>query len=164
MATNISAAERFAYGRPVATTDPYPVHVMPRSTAALVGRILLAAIFMLSGFAKLFDLNTTAGYMTQVGIPAAQTLAVIAGIIEIAGGVAILFGFLARLGALGLFLYLIPVTLIFHHFWTFEGAEQKTQLVNFMKNVAIMGGLLLLWAGGPARLSIDAAMRRPKEP
>jgi len=164
MATNISAAERFAYGRPVVSTDPYPVRVVPRSTAALVGRILLGAIFLLSGFAKLFDLDTTAGYMTQVGIPEAKTLAVIAGVAEIAGGLAIVFGFLARIGALGLFLYLIPTTLIFHHFWTFEGAEQKTQMVNFMKNLAIMGGLLLLWAEGPARYSIDAAMRRPKEP
>jgi len=102
--------------------------------------------------------------MTQAGIPAARTLAVIAGLAEIAGGLSIAFGFLARLGALGLFLYMIPVTLTFHHFWTFEGAEQKTQLVNFMKNLAIMGGLLVLYAEGPARYSIDARLRRPKEP
>jgi putative oxidoreductase len=163
MATQIvSTAERFAYGRPVVSTDT--VRVVPRSTAALVGRILIAAIFILSGFAKLFDLKTTAGYMTQAGIPAAEPLAVIAGVLEIAGGLAIAVGFLARLGALGLFLYLIPVTLVFHHFWTFQGAEQKTQLVNFMKNLAIMGGLLVLYAEGPARWSVDAKLRKPKEP
>jgi len=163
MATQIvSTAERFAYGQPVVTTDT--VRVAPRSTAALIGRILIAAIFITSGLAKLFDLNTTAGYMTQAGIPAARTLAVIAGLAEIAGGLSIAFGFLARLGALGLFLYMIPVTLTFHHFWTFEGAEQKAQLVNFMKNLAIMGGLLVLYAEGPARYSIDARLRRPKEP
>jgi len=164
MATPVSTAERFAYGKPLVTTDPYPVRVMPRSTAALVGRIMIAAIFLLSGFAKIIDLDTTAGYMVQAGIPAARTLAVIAGLAEIAGGLAIAFGFLARLGALGLFIYLIPTTLIFHHFWTFQGAEQKTQLVNFMKNLAIMGGLLVLFAEGPARLSIDARLRKPKEP
>src|SRR5882672_5348487 len=157
-------AERIAYGRPLSAraerTDREPVHLVPRATAALVARILLAAIFLLSGIAKLTDSAGAAGYMTKVGIPYADTLVIIAGICEVLGGLAVATGLLGRLAALGLFLYLIPTTLLFHGFWQFQGAEQKTQMVNFMKNLAIMGGLLLLYAQGPSRYSIDAKLRR----
>ena len=156
-------AERIAYGRPLTFAEEAasPVHLVPRATTALIGRILIASIFLVSGIAKLTDTANTAGYMTQVGIPHALTLAVIAGLCEVAGGLAIAFGFLGRLGALGLFLFMIPTTIIFHGFWRLEGAEAKMQMVNFMKNLGIMGGLLLLVAQGPNRFSLDAKLRRP---
>ena len=156
-------AERIAYGRPLNLEQEAdePVHLVPRATTALIGRILIAAIFVVSGIAKLTDTAGAAGYMTSVGLPQATTLAIIAGIAEVAGGLALAFGFLGRLGALGLFILLIPTTLLFHNFWAMEGAEAKTQMVNFMKNLAIMGGLLLLYAHGPGRYSVDARMRRP---
>lgn len=156
-------AERIAYGRPMNLEQEAdePIHLIPRATTALIGRILIAAIFVVSGIAKLTDTAGTAGYMTAVGLPQATTLAIIAGIAEVAGGVAIAFGFLGRLAALGLILFMIPTTLLFHNFWALEGAEAKMQLVNFMKNLGIMGGLLLLYAHGPGRYSVDARMRRP---
>src|SRR4051812_1106105 len=91
--------------------DVAEAHVLSRPGVALVGRALLAAIFLVSGFAKLFDTPSTAAYMAQVGIPFATPLAVLAGVTEIFGGVAILFGFAGRVGVVLLFLYLIPVTL-----------------------------------------------------
>jgi len=156
-------AERIAYGRPIDFDDEedIPVAMVPRKTAALIGRIFLGAIFVVSGIAKLTDTTGTAGYMTAQGIPYAHALAIFAGICELAGGLAVAFGFLTRLAALGLFLFLVPTTLIFHNFWALEGAEHKMQMINFLKNLAIMGGLLLLWAQGPNRLSVDTRLRRP---
>ena len=159
--TNI--AERIVFGRPL---EPAAARtsVMPRPTSALIGRILISAIFILSGIAKLTDTSGTVAHMEHAGIPAAHPLAIIAGIAELTGGVAILFGFLTRLAAIGLALFLIPTTLIFHHFWTLEGAERMPQMVNFMKNLTTLGGLMLLFAFGPGRYSIDALLRRPLEP
>jgi putative oxidoreductase len=154
-----------AFGTPLdPAVDDTPIHVVPRSTAALIGRILIAAIFVTSGFAKLTDPAGAAGYMTQVGIPNADVLVYVAGIAELLGGLALIFGFLTRLAALGLILVLIPTTLLFHNFWTMEGAEAKTQMVNFMKNLAILGGLATVFANGPGRFSIDSRIRRPKQP
>ena len=151
-------AERFAFGRPIETVPDTSIRV-PRSTTALVGRMLIAAIFVISGVAKLADLAQTAGYMTSAGIPAAHGLAIIAGLGEILGGLMLLFGFLTRIGALGLALFLIPTTLLFHQFWALTGQEAQMQLVNFLKNVAIMGGLYGYVAFGGGRYSIDAKLR-----
>lgn len=160
-----STAERFAFGTPLdPVADDTPIHLVPRAGTALVARVLMSAIFLLSGFAKLTDPAGAQGYMNMVGIPHSDVLVYVAGVAELCGGIALLFGFLTRIGALGLFVYLIPTTLIFHHFWDISGAEQKMQMVNFMKNLAIMGGLLAIWAWGPGRFSIDYRMRKPMQP
>jgi putative oxidoreductase len=153
-----TVAERIAFGRPFDPVEDPATHA-PRPTWMLVGRILVATIFLISGFAKLTDPSGTVGYMEAQGIPSAHTLAIIAGGAEVAGGLAILFGFLTRIGAFGLILFLIPTTLIFHDFWTMDGAEATTQMVNFVKNLAIIGGLALLVANGAGRYSIDARLR-----
>jgi putative oxidoreductase len=165
MLHSVGIAERLAYGRPIdPIADDTPVRVADRPLTALVGRILIAAIFLVSGIAKLVDTDGTAGYMTAVGIPHAHTLAIVAGLCEVAGGLAIASGFLTRIGALGLFLFMIPTTLLFHGFWNFEGAERKMQMVNFMKNLAIMGGLATLVAFGPSLYSVDKKVREPLQP
>lgn len=141
-----------------------PVRVAPRPTMMLVGRIALGAIFLLSGIAKLADQQGTLQHMEQAGIPAPHLMLFIAAFAEIFGAAALMTGFLARLGALGLVVYLAITTLVFHHFWTMEGDEAKTQMVNFMKNLSIIGGLLVLSAAGAQNYSIDARRRRPVEP
>lgn len=159
-----SVAERVAYGTPLdPVADVTPIHMVPRSGTALLGRILISAIFIVSGFAKLTDPAGAMGYMTSAGVPHSDVLVYVAGCAELLGGLAILFGFLTRLASLGLFTFLIITTYFFHHFWDLSGAEAKTQMVNFMKNLAILGGLLTLFAHGPGRYSIDARLRRPKE-
>jgi putative oxidoreductase len=160
-----STAERLAFGRPLdPVRDDTPVHVAQRPATALIGRILIGAIFLVSGIAKLTDTAGTAGYMEQVGLPYAHQLAVIAGIAEIVGALSLIFGFLTRIGALGLIIFMIPTTFLFHAFWTFDDAEQKMQMVNFMKNLAIIGGLATIFAFGPSRYSIDHKIRAPLQP
>jgi putative oxidoreductase len=158
-----SIAERFAWGRPYdPVADDTLAPVVPRSGTALIGRILIAAIFITSGIAKLTDPAGAAGYMNGVGIGNADTLVYVAGVAELAGGLSLLFGFLTRIGAMGLIVFLAITTLFFHNFWAMTGAEAKTQMVQFMKNLAIMGGLFTIVAMGPGRYSVDARLRKPK--
>jgi putative oxidoreductase len=118
----------------------------------MLGRVLLSVIFLLSGLGKIFDWDVNAKLMASQGMPLIPLLLAGAIIIELAGGLSVLLGWKARWGALLLFLYLIPTTLIFHDFWAFSGAEMQTQLVNFLKNLSIMGGLLLVAAYDGAAL------------
>src|SRR5678816_2082838 len=128
-----SIAERIAYGTPVdADVETTRIHVVPRPWTALVGRILLAAIFLISGFAKLTDPQSAAAYIHNVGLSNAYGLAIIAGLVEVLGGASLLLGFLARVGALGLVIYLAIVTYFFHGFWRLEGAEAHAQMVQFV--------------------------------
>ncbi|MGN6110424.1 MAG: DoxX family protein [Kofleriaceae bacterium] len=157
-------AERIAFGRPLDPDAEPEIALTPRPTTALIGRILIGTIFVVSGLGKLTHLDQTAGFMASVGIPSPHGLAILAGLAELLGGLSLVFGLLSRLGALGLMLFLIPTTLLFHNFWRFSGPEQQTQLVNFLKNLAIFGGLLLMFAYGPGRYSLDARMRRPMQP
>lgn len=127
------------------------------------GRALLSLIFVLSAFGKLANLSGTAQYMDSAHMPLVPFFLGGAIVLELLGGVSVLLGFKARYGAMALILFLIPATLIFHNFWAFEGAQQQMQMINFLKNVAIMGGLLLLVAHGSGPLSLDHKLfsRRP---
>jgi len=124
----------------------------------VVGRILIALIFLLSGFGKLTGFAGTAGYMASK-MPMSGTLIdlllVITIIVELGGGIALVLGFKARLAALMLFLWLIPVTLIFHDFWAAPADQAMVQQIMFLKNLAIMGGMLMILANGPGPLSVD---------
>lgn len=161
MWNEMGMAERMDSGHAVDAVpgDPSARNVAAQPTLALVGRILLASLFLVSGITKLTSLDQTAGYMASVGIPSAHALALIAGCAEILGGLALVVGALTRLASLGLILFLIPTTLLFHNFWALEGPEQQMQMVNFLKNLQIMGGLALLIAFGPGRYSVDARAR-----
>ena len=125
---------------------------MPQQYLVPAGRVLLSVIFLLSGITKIVDWPGTAQFMQAQGLPMVPLLLGAAIVVEIGGGLLVLLGWNARWGAWLLFLYLIPVTLVFHNFWAFTGAEQQTQLVNFLKNLSIMGGLLLVAAYDQAAL------------
>ena len=79
---------------------------------------------------------------------------------ELGGGLSLLLGYRARLGALALFLFLIPVTLVFHNFWTYPPEQQQVQMLFFLHNLTLMGGLLLVMTYGPGPLSLDLRNRR----
>src|SRR4029077_5655850 len=122
----------------------------------VLGRVLLSAIFILSGLGKLPHFSSVAGMMGQVGIPLATVALVITLFIEIGGGLMLLTGYKARYAALVIAVWLIPVTLVFHHFWGIPAAQQQDQMVNFLKKVAIMGGLLVLASASPETKSSKA--------
>lgn len=124
---------------------------------ALAGRILLAAVFVLSGFNKLNNFSGTAGFMASAGLPITEVLLVMTILIELICGLMLVTGYRTRLAALILFLFMIPVTLVFHNpAAATDAALAQQQMIHFLKNLAIMGGLLQLWAFGPGAFSLDA--------
>jgi putative oxidoreductase len=122
--------------------------------------VLLSIIFIVAGAGNLMDWSGTAAVMSNQGLPAVPILLTLTIIIELLGGLALLIGWHTRLVALILFLYMIPVTLMFHDFWSASGQVRREQMINFLKNLAIMGGLLEFFAVGAYSLSMDAARYR----
>lgn len=156
MPTHLSTVtERLPFGTYVAPSRTKTRHQTWRPAAALVGRVFLAAIFFVSGAAKLVDHDGTVAHMVAAGVPAASTLVWLAAFAELAGAAALATGFLTRLGAAGLILFLVPTSYFFHAFWAVPQDQVVPQLANFLKNLAIAGGLALLIAHGPGRWSLD---------
>ena len=125
---------------------------------APVGRLLLSLIFVLSGFGKFAQFSTMVGFAQSKGMPAPQAAIAIAAVIELVGGLVLLVGFKARWAALVLTIFLIPTTLIFHNFWSVaDPMQHQDQFAHFLKNVAIIGGLLTVVAHGAGGLSLDHA-------
>jgi putative oxidoreductase len=123
--------------------------------AALLGRILLSFIFIKSGFDKIGSFEGTAGFIAGQGLPMPHILAAISIVIELGGGLAVLFGWKTRWVALALAAFLVVITPIFHNFWAAPPARAMSQEINFMKNLSILGGIFLLFAFGPGRYSLD---------
>ena len=121
----------------------------------LVGRILLALIFILSGFGKITGFAGAVGYMASKGLPMPELLLIPTILIEFGGGLMIAVGYKTRWAALAIFLFLTPVTLIFHAFWAVEPEQFQIQLIQFQKNLAIMGGMLYIMFSGPGPYSLD---------
>lgn len=130
--------------------------------AQVVGRIALGAIFVISALGKLTNWHGTVGYAGTKGI--SEALLAIATALELLGGLSVILGFKARWGALALLIFLVPVTLVFHNFWAVGPAEQQAQIVNFLKNVSIAGGVLIVLARGAGAYSIDEASARTTAP
>lgn len=128
---------------------------MNPNAVALVGRILLAQIFIISGAMKIPGFEGTAGYIAAKGLPMPQVLAALTIMLELGGGLMLAAGFRTRWVAIAFFLWLIPTTFIFHKFWGIEAAQVQNQIINFMKNISIMGAMLLVFAFGPGAYSVD---------
>jgi putative oxidoreductase len=128
-----------------------PFHVM-----ALLGRVLLGAIFVLSGWGKVAAFGATAGFIASKGLPMPEVLAAISVLIELGGGLALVIGFNARWAALVLAVFTVVITPIFHNFWAAPAAQAMAQQISFEKNLSIVGGMLMVYAFGPGRFSFDA--------
>lgn len=125
------------------------------NAAALVGRILVALIFVISGAMKIGGFAGVAGYIGSKGLPMPEVLAALTIALELGGGILLVIGWKTRVVALLFFLWLIPTTLLFHKFWGIDAAQVQNQFNNFMKNVSIMGAMWLLMAFGPGAHSLD---------
>jgi putative oxidoreductase len=123
--------------------------------APLIGRTLLVVIFVFSGINKITGPDDTLGYMTARGMPAPQFFLVGAILLEIAGSLSVILGYKARLGAAALIVFTVPTLFIFHDFWTYPPDQAQMQFIMFMKNLSMIGGLLLVVAFGPGPMSLD---------
>jgi len=122
----------------------------------LVGRLLLAALFLPAGLSKLTGFEGTVGYITSVGLPLPAVGAAIAIVVEIAGSLALIAGFQTRIAAAVLALFTLVATFFFHAFWAAAPDQAFVQQLMFFKNIAVVGGLLVLVAAGAGALSVDA--------
>ena len=127
-----------------------------QSTTVLVGRVLLGLIFVLSGFAKISGFDGTAGFIASKGLPLPQLVAALTIVVELGGGLALMAGLYTRQAVIALAGFSLLTAVVFHNFWAAPQADQMGQQINFMKNLAIAGGMLVLAAFGPGRLSVDA--------
>ena len=125
------------------------------NVAALVGRILIAAIFLISGYGKIAGFDGVAGYIGSKGLPMPEVLAALTIALELGGGILLVLGYKVRWISILFFLWLIPVTYLFHRFWGIDAAQVQAQQINFLKNVSIMGAMLLVFAFGPGAYSVD---------
>lgn len=127
------------------------------SIAPVIGRCMLAALFVLAGLGKLQKWDETAKSMAEHGIAAVGPLLALAIVVEVGAGLALIAGFRTRLMALVLFVFTLAVSFVMHDFWTItDNAElARMQMQLFAKNMAIAGGLLLLVGMGAGRLSFD---------
>jgi putative oxidoreductase len=125
----------------------------------------MCVIFLLSGFNKLTNWSSNEAYLETHGMTTATSLLLaMAVVVELLGGLALLVGFRVRVVAIVLFLYLIPTTLIFHNFWAYEGAMRQDQMIHFLKNLTILGGLLEASVAGAGAWSADERIARWRRP
>ena len=122
---------------------------------ALIGRILLALIFIIAGYAKIGGFEGTVGYIASKGMPMPPVMAALAILIELGGGLMVLAGFKTRWAALALTLFCIVSAVIFHAYWSVPAEQLMAQRNNFWKNISIAGGFLVLAAFGPGAISLD---------
>ena len=126
-----------------------------QDVAALMGRVLLALMFVWAGFGKITGYAGTAGFMASAGVPMVGVFLPLAILVELGGGIALIVGWKARWVALALAGFTLVASLIFHNFWAMTGDAVMTNMLFFYKNVAVIGGMLMVFAFGPGRLSVD---------
>jgi len=138
-----------------------------QAVASLFGRLMIATIFLMSAVGnKIPNFNDVAAYMASEGVPMPQVALAGAIVFLIVGSLSVIAGFKIRLGAALLLVFLVLATYFFHDFWKFEGQEQQMQMIQFMKNLSLMGTMVFLMANGAGRMSLDAmlAARKADQP
>ena len=121
----------------------------------LAGRILLAAIFLVAGYGKLMAFAGTSGYFAKLGFPAPDVMTVLAIAVELGGALLLIAGWHTRWAAWALILFVAIATFAAHRFWEFDASQYRNQMNHFLKNLALIGGLLFVVAFGPGTMSAD---------
>jgi putative oxidoreductase len=134
-----------------------------RGPLTFLGRLLLCAIFLLAAVGnKIPQFHEVVKVMDAVGVPAPQLLLVGAIVFLVAGSLSVIVGYRARVGAALLLTFLVLASYYFHPFWRLEGQAQQVQMIQFMKNLSMMGAMLFIMANGSGPLSLDAWLARPR--
>ncbi len=132
-----------------------------QNSLTLAGRLLLALLFLPAGLMKIAGFAGTVGYIGSVGLPLPQLGAVIAIVVEVGGGLALLAGAGTRVAALALALFTLVATVVFHAYWAVPAEQVMVQQLMFFKNIAVVGGLLVLAAHGAGAFSVDGRRGAP---
>lgn len=122
----------------------------------VLGRLLIAALFLPAGLSKITGFEGTVGYIGSMGLPAPALGAVIAIAVEVLGGLALIVGWQTRIASLVLALFTLAASVIFHAYWAAPAEQAFVVQLLFFKNIAVIGGLLILAAQGPGAFSLDA--------
>ena len=125
------------------------------SVLVLIGRLALAALFLPAGLSKISGFSGTVGYIESVGLPLASLGAVAAILIEVLGGAALIAGIFTRTAAIILAVFTLLASVFFHAYWAMPADQAFVQQLLFYKNIAVVGGLLILAAHGAGHLSLD---------
>ena len=128
----------------------------------LTGRLMITYIFATSGIAKVFSWSSNVQYMSTKHLPMIPVLLAIATVIELAGSVCLITGYQVRIAAFVMFLYTTVLTVLFHNYWAASATMAGMQETHFRKNLAIMGGLLMLAYGGAGKWALGKASRLPE--
>ena len=126
---------------------------------SLIGRALLALLFIPAGFSKIGGFAGTAGYIASKGVPLPELAAAAAVGVELGLGLLLLIGWQTRWAALGIALFTVVITFIFHNFWAVPAEQVMAQQQSFFKNIAVVGGLLTVAAWGAGAWSVDGNRR-----
>ena len=126
-----------------------------KDVAALVGRVLLAVLFLWSGYAKITGYDDTAGYMAGAGLPMVSVMLPLTILVELGAGIALVVGWKARWAAVALAAFTVVATLTFHRYWAMTPDQVMFNSAMFYKNVTVIGGLLMVVAFGAGRISVD---------
>jgi putative oxidoreductase len=120
----------------------------------ILGRLLYSGIFIMSGLNHFS--SATIGYAASQGVPLASLAVPLSGIMAIVGGLSILLGYHAKLGAVVIIAFLVPVTFMMHAFWgVSDPMQQQIQMIMFMKNISLIGAALLIFVSGSGPASLD---------
>jgi putative oxidoreductase len=126
-----------------------------QDTLALIGRVLIAALFIPAGFGKIGGFAGVVGYISAVGLPLPQLGAAIAIIVELGLGLLLLVGYKTRIVSIVLAVFTVATAVFFHNYWGMPADKAYVNQLMFFKNIAIAGGLLAIAAFGAGRFSID---------
>lgn len=121
---------------------------------SLIGRILIAFIFVFSGLGKITGFEGTVGYIASKGLPLPQLAAIAAIIVELGGGILLAVGWKARWAAAAMLVFTGMAALFFHNFWAVPPDQAQNQMIHFMKNISMMGGLLYVVVYGSGPISV----------
>ena len=128
----------------------------------LVGRLMIAAIFVVSGFGKITGFDGTVGFIASKGLPLPQLAAIAAIVVELGGGILLILGWKTRWAAAAMCIFTVVAALIFHNFWVVPAEQAQNQMIHFMKNICMAGGLLYVVVFGSGPLAVDAGASGPR--